>query len=464
MALTSVGITSAAAATVSSGATSGLTGVRGVYGADIREASARADGYHHIDTPTLISTLQAEHITTYSYLILHSPTDWADLVNEFLPAAQEAGIAVWVYVVPPTETGLMPGGSYVPYGQDYVSWAKAIASLANQYSVLKAWVMDDFRGNTSTFTPAYTASVHSAATAIDPALEFFLVLYPQDYDDTFMTSYAGTFDGAIMPYYGPLSTYDVNDLSQLRPNLDAAEAATAAHQELLYLMPYGARLSLSPSPPSAATVSQTIEVGLSDAAAGKLAGVMVYQAPLQPQSESCPSFPAFAQMQAAWHNVTSGGGYAAITQVDTVDSAAPIKSITFTEDDSFRILAADSGYYSKQLRVNGTVVWQQDPAADDADAWTTHTVDVTTLLSGKTSAQVTFLLLNTKGVGNFGLTFRAAAVSATGITIRDGNYTASPSEWLVSDKDTGFSTSEQPNTCDPNRQQNILDAISADYA
>jgi hypothetical protein len=87
------------------------------YDAEIREATPRADGIQHVNTPATIQKLKELHVDTYYYLIWDQPTDWDDLKNEFIPAAEKAGIHVIVYLVPPSEsTGTRK--SY-PYLTDY---------------------------------------------------------------------------------------------------------------------------------------------------------------------------------------------------------------------------------------------------------------------------------------------------------------------------------------------------------
>ena len=79
------------------------TPVLGDYDREIREVTPRADGVRHVDTAATIGRLREAHATTYFYLILHAETDWTDLQDEFMPAAERAGIDVWVYLVPPSE-------------------------------------------------------------------------------------------------------------------------------------------------------------------------------------------------------------------------------------------------------------------------------------------------------------------------------------------------------------------------
>ena len=113
------------------------------YNSELREATARADGIKHVDTPRLIQKLVAGNIKTYAFLVWHQPTDWDDFRLEFLSAAQAAGLNVWLYLTPPTENS--PPTGYVPYGTNYLTWATETAKLAQQYPVLTALAIDDFQ-------------------------------------------------------------------------------------------------------------------------------------------------------------------------------------------------------------------------------------------------------------------------------------------------------------------------------
>ena len=60
-----------------------------------------------VDTERLAKRLSELGVNTYYWLIWHRSTDWDDL-KLFLPSAAKARIAVWAYLVPPTEGP--PGG------------------------------------------------------------------------------------------------------------------------------------------------------------------------------------------------------------------------------------------------------------------------------------------------------------------------------------------------------------------
>ena len=180
-----------------------VPGVYGDYDAEIRESAPRSDGIRHIDTPKLLKRLQEGYIRTYAYLIWHEATDWDDLRLEFLPAAQKAGITVWVYLTPPSE------GSSLPFGSDYVKWATEIAKLSKKYPVLKAFAMDDFENDQNLFTPQYVEEMMKAAHSISPTLAFLPVNYDGSVNSSkptttlstaFTRNYGSLINGVIFPY------------------------------------------------------------------------------------------------------------------------------------------------------------------------------------------------------------------------------------------------------------------------
>ena len=68
--------------------------ILGDYDAELRTA----DG-EHVDCPRMVKRLVELGANTYMWLIWHHANDWEDL-HTFLPLAENAGIQVWVYLVP----------------------------------------------------------------------------------------------------------------------------------------------------------------------------------------------------------------------------------------------------------------------------------------------------------------------------------------------------------------------------
>jgi hypothetical protein len=88
------------------------------YDAELRGADGR------VDVEGMVKRLKELGVTTYYWLVWHARTDWDDL-KLFLPKAAQANIAVWVYLVPPTESAPKYGDLYCePFRLDYGRWAE----------------------------------------------------------------------------------------------------------------------------------------------------------------------------------------------------------------------------------------------------------------------------------------------------------------------------------------------------
>jgi len=204
---------------------SGSPPVYADYGAVVRETLARADGYFHVDTPYLIQKLVAGNIKTYAFLVWNAngyKTDWDDFRLEFLPAAQAAGINIWLYLTPPTEN--TPPAAYTPFADDYYSWMTAAAQLSLRYPVLKAVAVDDYNSNLGLFTPDYVHRITDAALAINPNFMFMVVNYDLSHgwasytqlnSPAFMNTYAPYLGALIFPYlnWGNRTTNDYDNYS-----------------------------------------------------------------------------------------------------------------------------------------------------------------------------------------------------------------------------------------------------------
>lgn len=158
----------------------------------------RADG--HVDSERLVRQLQLMHANTYFWLIWHAATDWEDL-HEFLPLARAAGIKVWVYLVPHSES-TPPYPFSEPFKQDYVRWAEEIAKLSLEYDNLPGYVIDDFVANMrpGRFTAEYIKQMVDAGKAINPKLKFYPLLYFPEIDNRLMAVLGPLVDGAVAAY------------------------------------------------------------------------------------------------------------------------------------------------------------------------------------------------------------------------------------------------------------------------
>lgn len=182
------------------------TVIKGDFAAEPRVAG-------HVDVQALVQSLKASHANTYFWLIWHGEHDWTDL-QYFLPLAREAGIQVWVYLVPPSET---PAGGGVfklysePYRLDYVRWAQEIATLSLAHDNLMGYVIDDFWENTipGRFTPEYAAQVASAGKSVNPKLRFFPLIYFHELEDPRLVDLEKYADGMVVAY--PPSAQAIRD-------------------------------------------------------------------------------------------------------------------------------------------------------------------------------------------------------------------------------------------------------------
>jgi hypothetical protein len=166
--------------------------------ADYNSELRRPDG--RVDTDALLTRLKELHVTAYYWLIWHAATDWDDL-KLFLPKAREADIAVWVYLVPPSESPPIYGRSYSePFRLDYQRWAEEIARLSLEHPNLTAWVIDDFGANRRFFTPDYVRRMQQRAKQVNSKLAFLPLLYSDDLRSTFVTDYRETVDGVVVAY------------------------------------------------------------------------------------------------------------------------------------------------------------------------------------------------------------------------------------------------------------------------
>ena len=157
----------------------------------------------HVDCELMIERLTELGANTYMWLIWHSPNDWEDL-HTFLPLAQEAGITVWVYLVPPSETAAThPQFPYLePFRLDYKRWAEEIAKLSLEYDNLVGYVIDDFWGNVNPnwFTPESIEAMIDAGRAINPDIKFYPLMYYRQIGPRFAELLGPLVDGVVAAY------------------------------------------------------------------------------------------------------------------------------------------------------------------------------------------------------------------------------------------------------------------------
>jgi hypothetical protein len=438
-----------------------MAGILADYDGELRESVRRADGVLHVDTPAMIAKLKSLHITTYVYLVWHAATDWDDLCNEFLPAAAQAGIDVWVYLVPPSEC--TPACS-LPFGDDYVQWGAQIGQLSLRYPQLKAWAIDDFNSNLKTFTRDYVRQMTQAAKAVNPQLQFLPLMYFAQISTAFLDSYAGNIDGIIMAYRDdPHPNTQVS--ATLAPQLDSLIGLMQPYGRTLILMIYASALSHTPLPPSAEYVADTVRTGLSYLRAGLIGGVVTYVLPLGNQPDPNSLNPAhsglgFAACSVLGGTHTSPGDYAAVGTDAAIDPMAGQYSLTFWQMHTFAGGASLPGYHFKQVLVNGQVIWERDVADSSPDQWMQETVDLTAMLSQQTSAQISFRILDKKGVSSYYATTRFDDAIGSGVALPDPGF-ESPDSWTAEATQPGLLAGI--GIFDANRPQESFRAVQEQY-
>ncbi|SMD22567.1 hypothetical protein [Kibdelosporangium aridum] len=343
----------------------------------------RPDG--HVDATATVNRLKAMNADTYAFLILKN-TSWDDL-HAFLPVAQPAGINVWVYLVPPSEC---PGGTtcegYLPYKKDYAAWGRAIAALAKQYPVLKAWAMDDFTSNLSFFTPAYTGEIRAAARAVHPALEFYPVAYFSRINQTFVDNYAAVMDSLILPFRDDPHR---NTLwtSSLYGQLNDVSALLALKNRKLILMVYAHTLSNTVITPDVEYVRKVTTIGMRYALDGKIAGVIQYALPLTPGIPQNGDFPisrgsgrGALVLTVRGDQPTQQGWFAeANTAVRLNPGSTSCRMVFWHTDD--RDMNSPLEYHVKQALVSDHEVWAQDVASAGTDWSSSAPLDIAPYLT-----------------------------------------------------------------------------------
>jgi hypothetical protein len=189
--------------------------------ADYDSELRRPDG--RVDIDAMVTRLKELGVTTYYWLIWHAPTDWDDL-KLFLPKAAEAGLQVWVYLVPPSESPPTYGSQYSePFRLDYQRWAEEIARLSLQHPNLTAWVIDDFYANHGLFTPSYLRQMQAKSKGINPRLAFLPLMYFDEIRAKFAEDYREVIDGVVVAYLQDRDEIDwtwavLNDAAVVTPS------------------------------------------------------------------------------------------------------------------------------------------------------------------------------------------------------------------------------------------------------
>ncbi|MDN4593411.1 hypothetical protein [Polycladomyces subterraneus] len=395
--------------------------ILGDYAGELRESQFRADGVRHVDTPGMIQALRELNVNTYLYLIWHEKTDWDDLHKEFLPAAKQAGIDVWVYLVPPSESTTKRSE---PYGTDYIAWADAIGRLSCQYDNLKAWAIDDFSHNLDFYTPEYVQQMQNAARAQNPYLQFLPQMYFPNITPQFVDQYASCIDGIIMAYRDdPYRNTQRTDT--LEDQLDHLSRLLKPYQLPYVLMVYASKLSATPANPTPYYVEKVVRTGLYMMAQDRVQGVVTYVLKKEFEPESSDDIASSGKGYFSFFvpagTPTLAGDRVEIQQVIHPSPAATDQKLIFSHYDTYSNLLG-AGYHYKQVLIDTQVVWEQDVATDSDGTWKEVTLDLTPYLKGKRVATLTFRLYDKRNVSNFWINVGFDQIRPVGFTLEDPDF------------------------------------------
>ncbi|GIH17826.1 hypothetical protein [Rugosimonospora africana] len=420
-------------------AAAGPTGIEGSAEGAIRESAARTDGARHIDTPTMISRITALHENTYDFLV-ESPTDWADLSTEFMPAAQAAGIRVFGYLVPPSECPSSSGhdGScdgYLPYHKDYVAWGKALATLSVRYPDLVGWTVDDMDYNLTLFTASYVNSMNTAARSIAPNLSFYLQLYQPTITQSRIDSYAAGIAGVIMPYRDG-AYRNTAWTGTFQSAVNSVTAILNRDSKQLIVMLYGNSLSSTDIPPDTDYVRTLTSQALADTASAQIAGVILWNLILDPTGRPANSATNQAHtgngalvLTVAANTATSAGQYAQASTTIHLDSGSSSCVMVLHRRDS-RPTSAPAGYHEREAYVGGHAVWKTDVTYDGTDWYSSSPLDITSDLTNG-SASLVLRLTELTGVANYQVTMAFDDITLTGCGIANPTF-ETDSGWTIS--------------------------------
>jgi hypothetical protein len=196
------------------GSQGGLRGTLGTYAFPPRDKKGK------VDQGLLIRQLKELHANTYHWLAWGKANDIKALAD-FLPVAREAGIKVWVTLVPQSESPPFQKDYSEPYRLDFKKWAVELAKLSLKEPNLVAWSIDDFVHNLKSLTPEYVKDFQSAARAINPRLAFIPCSYFEQVTPAFAAAYGSLLDGILFPYRNESVSANLQDATHVESEIAA---------------------------------------------------------------------------------------------------------------------------------------------------------------------------------------------------------------------------------------------------
>jgi hypothetical protein len=403
----------------------------------------------NMKTQTTIKQLKKLHVNTYFYKIHHSAAAWRHLLKDFLPAAQKAGINVFVYLSCPEAA--IGDKDPNPFGTDYIHWAKAIAHLSRKYSHLKGWAIDDFTYSLHTLTPSYVKKMQKSAHKINPKLIFAPEInYYLATSKSFHRKYGPYVDAIIVPYEV------FYNLKPLPHQLD--EITKMWGSKRVALMIYATKHGHILKPPPTQYVRKAVKIGLNYKKHGKLAGVIMYKLPKDPHKITCENLTHVLQFAVNWQTSTKTGVYVEASQKVRLNPGTHHYRISFWQQDD-RHSSNPKGYHVKQFLVNGHVVWHKDVAKDGEKRYKVS-LDLTKYLRGKSRATIAFRLYEKRGVGSYEVQVTLGGIRGHGFHVANNGC----SDWIFKSTGSKVHRTYQCHECNPHKQQKMFDAVKKLYS
>lgn len=438
-------------------------------GGMIREREARPDGYRHIDTPAMIRRLTELNANTYFYGVWESATDWDDLREEFLPAAQRAGITVIPYLVPPTETYLA-GRASRPYLLDFAAWAREIATLSVEYPVLVGWAIDDFEfaENAELFTAEYMASFKQAQDEINPDLLFYTCAYWESArSEEFLDKYGPFIDGIVYPFLDGAHE-NTTVATSTGPCLDAILELTEPRGLDLLLLVYTGRFLNAPLAPTEQYVAETLQAGREYAESGRIAGVIAYGC--QVDGAATPSIDRRAmygdgRLGLLAPRVTVPAGATASAEQHVTVAESMRYELSFWYHRAFLPSGVPAGTYELRALIDDEIVWRIDVADQAWNLWMhgdsrQGPVDVTEQVRGKSDVIVRFELVALTDARGAFVDLGIDNVTTIGLGLANGDF-ADTSAWELDSSGPLLATFD---LWVPDRPERIFRAVSTGFA
>lgn len=437
---------------------------------EIREETPRADGYHHVDTKRTIAALQEMNANTHFFLMWHSPSDWQDFTEEFLPAAQQAGIDVWAYIVPPSECS-STGWCSRPFETDYVAWAENIAQLSVEYDHLKGWVIDDFNNgsNSKTFTPEYMEQITAAADEINPDLELATVAYygKGAVSEEFYETYAPFIDGVVFPYRDE-PNHNTRRTSTLPAQLDNVISYTERYDLDTHVLFYTGRYGTFAAP-KASYVNDLMATAREYARQGKIQGIVSYGTPHRDAqavtSENEAMYGNGRLTLFAFAGAPDTDDHGSASQTVHFDPGAERYTLNFWIRNRF-FGKETAGKRFAEVLVNGEVIWSTDIIKynNDRDGrWRMSQGPIEidpAILAGSRTAELTFRVRQ-EVPSSFHTETSFDAIQTSGFTVRNGDF-ESAAGWRTESTHGAFIPDVEIWTAD--RPARVFDAVAQGFA